>query len=151
MSTRATAELIVPSTEELRRRALARSASRNAGVASRRLAWRWGLWWGWRVLKVLLALGAAAAAVWGLWWATRSPAPAPAVAPVAPLTAASAAPPASAGARPAAPAAPAPIDLRLRLDESETPRWADKPSQAQSARTSSPSRAASAALKHDER
>lgn len=45
--------LPVPSSEELRQRALQRSSRRGAFVAQRRLWWRWGLWALWRVLGLV--------------------------------------------------------------------------------------------------
>lgn len=128
-----------PSTEWLRRQALARSQRRGAQVARRRLAWRWA-WWGvGRLLRWLLwpALAVALAAIgMGFWQQmptaaspataessvprARVPAAASAAVPATPISptaspAASpaASPPSDALARPAQPALP----LRLDADE----------------------------------
>lgn len=109
-----------PSSETLRRAALARSRQRGERVARRRLAWRWALWGLGRALKWLLPAGAAlagvAALLWlaGLWWPLQPEAPDPAVArSPGPAHPASASAPAPALPPPAAPALP------LRFDDGD--------------------------------
>lgn len=68
------APVLPPTTEELRQRALARSAQRGDQVARRRLAWRWTVWG----LRLLLLWGGGAAlllagALW-LWQQRQGPA-----------------------------------------------------------------------------
>lgn len=110
-----------PSSETLRRAALARSRQRGERVARRRLAWRWVLWGLGRALKWLLPAGAAlaglAALLWlaGMWWPRQATHPDPAGSrSPGPTTPASAAAPALALPPPATPALP------LRLDDGET-------------------------------
>jgi hypothetical protein len=105
----------IPSSEELRRAALARSVRRGTRVARWRVALRWSLWGLGQLLMALgmLMLAGTALATLGLgWWqfdATRGPALLP------PAAAVSARPPPAA----AVPSVtPAPV-LPLRLDDSE--------------------------------
>lgn len=113
----------LPSTDALRRAALARSARRGARVAFWRLGFRWFLWgFGW-LLVALGALTVLLLLLWGLWRATagwRQGTPPAASAPVAQ--------PASAALP--APATPPPVRYRLRIDDGETtvPAAAQSPS-----------------------
>lgn len=82
----------IPSSEALRQQALQASWRRGRGVAWRRLAWRWTLWYAQKpgVWAVVLAIGLGAQ-LWMFWQAPASPllavAPPPASpAPVAALT-----------------------------------------------------------------
>lgn len=84
----------IPSTETLRQQALQASWRRGRGVASRRLAWRWTVWYAQKpgVWAAVLGLGLGAL-LWTLWQpetpllAVTPPASAPAPVPSAPDTA----------------------------------------------------------------
>ena len=115
----AVAGRLPPSTESLRRTALARSQKRGSQVARRRLAWRWTLWTMGRALRLmalpLLALGLLGA--WAWWWLTddaRPPEP-----PAEPTAIQHSAPAAVASAA-QAPDLPTPAPaLPLRIDSGE--------------------------------
>lgn len=111
---------VPPSSEELRQRALARSAQRGAGVARRRLWWRWFLWGLWRALVVLALLAATAYGLFMAWqaWAGE---PRPVTPP-----------------RPATPLSTS--ELPLRLDETEAARPAAQSADPASTPTSESSR-----------
>lgn len=129
----------IPSSEAIRKAALARSARRGARVAAWRVTLRWLVWGFGQFLVGLGALVVIAAAAWGLRWAwqqgpSRPPeAPSGASAPASqPIPAASAAPapeprPAPTAEAPAsAPDPSTPPRYPLRLDDAEPPPAAVK-------------------------
>ena len=123
--------LALPTSDALRRAALARAARRGARVAFWRLGFRW-LWWasGW-LLVLLGALAVVAVLLWGLWRATLLLwQPASAVPPL---------PTATPTAVPTATVAAPAVRYPLRLDDSE-PQFS-QPAAAQSRPASSPPRA----------
>ncbi|EHR70117.1 hypothetical protein BurJ1DRAFT_1245 [Burkholderiales bacterium JOSHI_001] len=121
----------IPSSEAIRKAALARSAKRGARVAAWRLGFRWLLWGSGQALIGLGALTAAAAVFMGLRWGwtavqASGPAPRPEPQAAAPPLKASAPTPASHAALPEAEPASLPATATsprrgypLRLDDSE--------------------------------
>jgi hypothetical protein len=67
----------VPSSQDLLRAALRRSAERGRQVARRRLIWRWCQWVLLKLLLWVLLPGLAALGAWS-WWVRHPQAPAPA-------------------------------------------------------------------------